>query len=74
MTRRQVNPLPWLVLLVVLCGGAWFAVRTIRLAIQYGFPEWLLDTVTGIVSFVIIMGVAIAAILYNIPGRRSDGR
>ena len=41
MNKRDVKPLPWVVLTIIVIAGGWFLFRTAALAIEHGFPGWL---------------------------------
>ena len=55
---RNIKPLPWVVLTIVVIAGGWYLLRTAALAIEHRFPGWLAGR--AFIAFLVIAFVAAA--------------
>ena len=68
MNKRDIKPLPWVVLTIIVIAGGWFLFRTAALSIEHGFPGWLAGR--AFIAFLSISFI-VAAVKVIVLDRRS---
>ena len=70
---RDIKPIPWIVLIIVVLAGGWYLLRTAALAVEHGFPGWLAGR--AFIAFLVIAFFAAAVKVIVLDRiRRSNDR